>query len=251
MLLKPAAAACAGGSWRGEPRRRGGLYSLEQPESAAGLELRLPAWPLPSSGSLLGQEEVVGAARSSGGLGRAGMGCSRCSWLGPCRARPLRVGMGPPHLPETFLRAACSALGEAERDFQERGGSPSSAQLVFPPAKNAARLCTWGESRALLTPCQPRTATTRRAPALQPSFGTHPLSCRACLIPIVSPRSSCHSPWVCWGLCRAGDIPPAVAAGPLSAVPGFVACKLARGLRLCCPGNVGPASADQAPRVWS
>lgn len=155
MLLKPAAAACAGGSWRGEPRRRGGLYSLEQPESAAGLELRLPAWPLPSSGSLLGQEEVVGAARSSGGLGRAGMGCSRCSWLGPCRARPLRVGMGPPHLPETFLRAACSALGEAERDFQERGGSPSSAQLVFPPAKNAARLCTWGELHALLTPGQP------------------------------------------------------------------------------------------------
>lgn len=74
----------------GGTQAQGGLYNLEQPESTPGLELRLPAWPLPSSGSLLGQEEVVGAAQSSRGLGRAGMGCSRCSWLGP--AGPGRSG---------------------------------------------------------------------------------------------------------------------------------------------------------------
>lgn len=77
------------------------------------------------------------------GAGKGRDGMLTVLLAGTCRARPLRVvGMGPPHLPKTFLHATCSALGEAERDFQERGGSPSSAQLVIPPAKNAARLCS-------------------------------------------------------------------------------------------------------------
>uniref|UniRef100_A0A8B9R8K6 Rab interacting lysosomal protein n=1 Tax=Anas platyrhynchos TaxID=8839 RepID=A0A8B9R8K6_ANAPL len=159
-------------------------------------------------------------------------------------------------VPSFFLNAMKSTIKRQKRKIRAKmlGTAEESGEQVSPAGPRTGEVSGAGWLPAgsvppcAVTPCE----GTPQAPALQPSLGDSPPSpAGPAWSPSVSPRSSWHSPWVCWGLCRAGDIPPAVAAGPLSAVPGFVACKLVRGLRLCCPGNVGPASADQAPRVWS
>lgn len=221
MPLKPAAAACTGGSWQG------GLYNLEQPESALGLELRLPAWPLPSSGSphrswlcCSGRRRgLVLLGAPGAGKGRDALGAP--GWDLPGQAGQGRDGSSPP-IRNLSVQPAVP-LERQNGIFRSTGVPPAPHSLFFLLLKMLLACVLGGAACFARTlppdnchhalPCSPLLGVTP-CPA---GPGWSPSRRRAVAGGAPETAFSWHRPWVGWGLRRAGDVPPAPSQGSSSA----------------------------------